>query len=234
MCVSDVVSLLGFFPKLFKRNINMKNKSLSSFIAGGIVAVSCLVTVANAGIISDYSKLVADNDWNVVYQGGYGSSFDYAGVLGSIAPGSTVALASSSFSSSLTYDLFAFTSTTVLNTITSRNTTLFADDAYWYRNSSSLGFADTSSISQNSADTVCRSDSACGDLRISWHAGNNGDSVNGGWRSGLNTNLNSNNVWQRYVLVRNNNQVDVPEPSTLAIFALGIIGLASRRFKKQS
>jgi hypothetical protein len=27
---------------------------------------------------------------------------------------------------------------------------------------------------------------------------------------------------------------EVPEPSTLAIFALGIIGLASRRFKKQS
>jgi hypothetical protein len=27
---------------------------------------------------------------------------------------------------------------------------------------------------------------------------------------------------------------DVPEPSTLAIFALGIMGLASRRFKKQS
>jgi|TARA_R110001599_G_C12224724_1_gene657593 hypothetical protein len=30
------------------------------------------------------------------------------------------------------------------------------------------------------------------------------------------------------------NSVDVPEPSTLAIFALGMIGLASRRFKKQS
>jgi len=27
---------------------------------------------------------------------------------------------------------------------------------------------------------------------------------------------------------------NVPEPSTLAIFALGMIGLASRRFKKQS
>jgi len=27
---------------------------------------------------------------------------------------------------------------------------------------------------------------------------------------------------------------EVPEPSTLAIFALGMIGLASRRFKKQS
>ncbi len=30
------------------------------------------------------------------------------------------------------------------------------------------------------------------------------------------------------------NSVNVPEPSTLAIFALGMIGLASRRFKKQS
>ena len=29
-------------------------------------------------------------------------------------------------------------------------------------------------------------------------------------------------------------QTQVPEPSTLAIFALGMIGLASRRFKKQS
>jgi len=31
-----------------------------------------------------------------------------------------------------------------------------------------------------------------------------------------------------------NKVVDVPEPSTLAIFTLGMIGLASRRFKKQS
>lgn len=30
------------------------------------------------------------------------------------------------------------------------------------------------------------------------------------------------------------NSVEVPEPSTLAIFALGMIGLASRRFQKQS
>ena len=29
------------------------------------------------------------------------------------------------------------------------------------------------------------------------------------------------------------NPTDVPEPSTLAVFALGLIGLASRRFKKQ-
>jgi hypothetical protein len=39
------------------------------------------------------------------------------------------------------------------------------------------------------------------------------------------------NAWSGVALVRTS--IAVPEPSTLAIFALGIIGLASRRFKKQ-
>ena len=33
---------------------------------------------------------------------------------------------------------------------------------------------------------------------------------------------------------RTGNSQEVPEPSTLAIFALGIMGLAARRFKKQA
>ena len=36
------------------------------------------------------------------------------------------------------------------------------------------------------------------------------------------------------VIISYNSMTSVPEPSTLAIFALGMIGLASRRFKKQS
>jgi hypothetical protein len=39
------------------------------------------------------------------------------------------------------------------------------------------------------------------------------------------------NQWAGFVLIKS---TDVPEPSTLAIFALGIMGLAARRFKKQS
>ena len=35
-------------------------------------------------------------------------------------------------------------------------------------------------------------------------------------------------------IVEYNNSVNVPEPSTFAIFALGMMGLASRKFKKQS
>jgi hypothetical protein len=54
------------------------------------------------------------------------------------------------------------------------------------------------------------------------------DGVNYGGYSQTTSEINSNtSSW----LVRNTQAV--PEPSTLAIFALGIIGLASRRFKKQ-
>jgi hypothetical protein len=211
----------------------MRSQFSSAVIASVIVAMSSVVSVAKAGIISDYSKFVADDSWNVVYQGGYGTAFDYASILGSIVPGSTVALASSSSAGSLTYDLFASTSTTTLSTITASNTTIFDNDVFWYRNSSSLGFADTSTISQSSADTLCSSDVACGDLRLSWHTNDGiGNTVSGGWRSGVNTGLNRNNVWQRYVLVLDQTPASVPEPSTLAIFALSLIGLASRRFKK--
>jgi hypothetical protein len=36
------------------------------------------------------------------------------------------------------------------------------------------------------------------------------------------------------MLYKDSNNVNVTEPTTLAIFALGMIGLASRRFKKQA
>jgi len=51
--------------------------------------------------------------------------------------------------------------------------------------------------------------------------------------SSLRDTYTSSNIFSNYgvALVR---VTEVPEPSTLAIFALGMIGLASRRFKKQS
>jgi len=46
----------------------------------------------------------------------------------------------------------------------------------------------------------------------------------------------SGNNWDNWAIdnVRLSNNVDVPEPSTLAIFALAMLGFASRRFKKKA
>ncbi|XOV86967.1 MAG: PEP-CTERM sorting domain-containing protein [Pseudomonadota bacterium] len=184
------------------------------------------IVSANASIISDYNKVTAANDgWTAVYSGGYGTSFNYAAVLNGIAPGSQVALASSSSTGSTTFDLFAATTLDVLQTITATNQTIFADGTYWYRNGSSTGFTPNANISQSSADTIgIFSSSADSDLRLSWHGG--ATTAYGGWRSGNNAYLNADNTWQRYVLVRS-----VPEPMTAALLGLGLLaaGIARRR-----
>lgn len=204
-----------------------------------VVATLFAAQFAHAGIISDYNKTTATNaGWTVVYQGGYGSYFNYSNVLASIAAGSTVALASSSSGSAADFDLFAATSLSNLLTTTAINTTFFADGAYWYRNSYSLGFAPNQFISQNSADTVgvgwgnydYLQD---GDFRLSWHTGSN-NGVSGGWRSGLNTWLNGDNTWQRYVLVQAAPTQSVDAPASLATLGLGLLVMAGLRRKKSA
>jgi hypothetical protein len=65
--------------------------------------------------------------------------------------------------------------------------------AYWYLlNKKSNGFADTNSLSLNSADTF----DGKSNKRLSWHLGQSA----GGWRSGTKKGLNSNQVWRKIVM----------------------------------
>lgn len=65
-----------------------------------------------------------------------------------------------------------------------------------------------------------------GDGSNTWESGM------GGWANQISVKVKTSDGSDGFKLDRLT--VDVPEPSTLAIFALGIMGLVSRRFKKQS
>ena len=97
----------------------------------------------------------------------------------------------------------------------SATTSIFSSDTATLINSFSFNTADTSSFLSNNV--------------FSFNV-NFSDEVHKGWG-----NIGYGAAAAPYVKATfRYNSVAVPEPSTLAIFALGMIGLASRRFNKQS
>jgi hypothetical protein len=80
---------------------------------------------------------------------------------------------------------------------TANNVTTLNNGLYWYYNpTKSMGFAETSVISQNSADTTNMSATT----RMSWHTGHCGAGrICGGWRVGSNLWLNSSTTYIRAI-----------------------------------
>jgi len=208
----------------------MKVKMLKAAVAGLILSVSGF---ASAGLIPfgiqtdiDTSTLT-NNGWSLNFQSSWSSqaAHDYqmfAGIaldeyvfIGALDTGtSNIALGAAVLYSDL------------LNYTLGNNTNNYNGASWYFRNDYSMGFAAIGeTVSLGSADTSFDSGALS---KLSWHMH---DNYTAGYRVG-NVRSNSTTAFQKVVFRAS--AEEVPEPSTLAIFALGMIGLASRRFKKQS
>ncbi len=201
----------------------MKNKFLKGAMASLILAVSGL---ANAGLITiDFESLSIDNASNNELVSPYledgflieGAKLKYYGTSHAYFAGST----------GVSY--FFHYGKTVLTQSSSQLFNLLSIDLSFLDKTGSdtpvtfIGvLSDNSTVSQafvplSLGFTTFRFNSSFVNLKsVSWI---NGSEISNGHQ------------FDNIVL---NNLVDVPEPSTLTIFALGIMGLVSRRFKKKS
>jgi hypothetical protein len=215
----------------------MNIKTIKAAMAGLVLSVSGF---ANAGIIPvgvqedvAYTDVINTWGWDLLYRGNYSEdnvSFsslfnghdDYI-MLGAIQDGSN------------TIELLAAVLWTDFMTHTAKNVTNVANGAQWYNNAGSFGYAGLGdAINQGSADVTNGTNDH---HRLSWHGqqggyGNIANTMRLGYRAGATQGLNNSTAWDRVIFTAN--ATNVPEPSTLAILALGIMGLASRRFKKKA
>jgi PEP-CTERM motif len=114
------------------------------------------------------------------------------------------------------------------------NTTHNANGTEWYfDNNYSWGFASGGqSVYRVSCDAsgVFNSNTADNNNRLCWHTG--GGALQGGWRVGSNSSLNSSTGFER-LLFSASSRAAVPEPATWALMILGfgLVGGAMRRRK---
>jgi hypothetical protein len=202
----------------------MKFKFFKAGLASVILSAACLVNVANAGLIGFES--VSDAFWiDGVVEDGFAINRTDDG-LASLGASYTDSYWNGNGTGRLiTWTNNGSTSGIEINTL---NGDLFSLNSFEFGNGYVRGNSPVTSVTLtgllSNGSIITDSFSSFGNNNLS-NAWVNLTSVK------FIANGTSNRAYWDNIEV---NRVSVPEPSTLAIFALGMIGLASRRFKKQS
>ena len=199
------------------------------------ITTSCL---SNAGLITDHDGYVTDSvtGWQWL-DARFTDNMSYNDVLASTTSGSLIGWEIASTSEVLGL-LLHQNNNVLIPTTGTRGTwdrSLFSFKALVMMLGDGANYGDNANYGfLNGMTTDIPSDprraEAPRTVQVGWSKGRNNkgylrdDSSGPGSKTAVNYNT---NTW----LVK---KAEVPEPSTLAIFALGMIGLASRRFKKQS
>jgi len=227
----------------------MNIKILKAAVAGLVLSVSGF---ANAGIIpfgiqSNVSQATLDGwGWSECHRSSYNANIAESSVTGactgdylmmglwdfSLGAYGVLGAGETSTVTALTYDSYSSDNGgTTLNN--------FSNGLNFYRtaNSGSWGFTTNTITELNSADILLFNglQSQNGQVEVNLSTGlsfhtNSGNFTDGWAYNTTGSNFTSMSSGDQRVFFQ---YTQVPEPSTLAIFALGIMGLASRRLNKQ-
>ena len=175
-----------------------------SFAAAIFVALFIAATPAEGSGLPQYypsgpqqnvsKQALLEAGWTLCWEGLY-SGQAYIPEIQASCTGEFLAYAGGQANSD-TYMLFAAGQRSVMFSETGYNQVLQDNGTYWYYNSSSMGFSNTDSIQQSSADVSDLSNN----LKLSWHTGHCGaDMICGGWRVGSKAGLNGSNSYERAI-----------------------------------
>jgi hypothetical protein len=242
-----------YLPKLLKmdkKELQMKIKFLKSSLTGSLLAATCLVNVANAGLIFTDTSNITLSASQVESGGDTTVNQDVTGGLGGMLLAYT-ATATNGTCCGGSYSLSNLNDGDIGTGITSdgRYALPYNGDLRLAFGADSIlgGIAIYNGYGNRDNGTYTLLDdmgATLGAWKVNATVGGTNDGVDSFWLS-FNTPVTSSYLTLRATNIENNtasyreiqvfsSSVAVSEPSTLAIFALGVMGLVSRRFKKQA